>query len=41
MSMERCIFCILKGIFGYIWFYKCILWMYMNTHITCVFKVYY
>ncbi len=25
MSMERCIFCILKGIFGYIWFYKCIL----------------
>jgi len=35
------ILCILKGIIGYIRIYKCILSIYINDHITCVFNGYY
>ncbi len=38
MSIQRCILWILRNIVGCIKIYKCIFWMYMNKHITCVFK---
>jgi hypothetical protein len=39
--IQRCILCITIDIVEYIKIYKCIFWMYMNSHITCVFKDYY
>ncbi len=41
MSIQRCILWIIRNIFECIRIYKCIFWMYMNNHITCVFKYYY
>jgi hypothetical protein len=41
MNIQRCILCILKSIIGYNKIYKCMVWMYTNGHIICVFKDYY
>ncbi len=41
MNIQRCVLWILRNIVGCNKIYKCIFWMYMNNHITCVFKYYY
>ncbi len=38
INIQRCILWILRNTVGCIKIYKCIFWMYMNNHITCVFK---